>query len=65
MKMRDIAKIASVSPATVSRVLRNPNLVNKETREKVLGIIKDLNYQPHMIASQFRTQETKTIIVVH
>jgi LacI family repressor for deo operon, udp, cdd, tsx, nupC, and nupG len=64
MKMRDIAKMANVSPTTVSRVLRKPDLVSEETREKVLEIIKELNYQPHMIASQFRTKKTKTIIVV-
>jgi LacI family repressor for deo operon, udp, cdd, tsx, nupC, and nupG len=64
MKMRDIANIVNVSPATVSRVLRQPNLVNKETRDKVLKTIKELNYQPHMIASQFRTKKTKSILVI-
>lgn len=64
MKMSDVARIANVSPATVSRVMRHPNLVSKETRDKVLDVIKQLNYQPHMIASQFRTQETKTILVI-
>lgn len=64
MKMSDVAKKANVSPATVSRVLRQPDLVNKKTREKVLKVISELNYKPHMIASQFRTQETKTILVI-
>ncbi|WP_074683408.1 LacI family DNA-binding transcriptional regulator [Priestia aryabhattai] len=64
MNMKDIAKMVNVSPATVSRVLRQPNLVNKETREKVLKTIKELNYQPHMIASQFRTKKTKSILVL-
>lgn len=64
MKMSDVAKLAGVSPATVSRVLRQPDLVNQQTRERVLGVIEELNYQPHMIASQFRTRETKTILVV-
>lgn len=64
MKMRDVAKRANVSPATVSRVLRQPDLVSKETKEKVMRVINELNYKPHMIASQFRTRETKTILVV-
>lgn len=64
MKMSDVAKQANVSPATVSRVLRQPDLVNKKTREKVLKVVSELNYKPHMIASQFRTQETKTILVI-
>ncbi|WP_050182457.1 LacI family DNA-binding transcriptional regulator [Domibacillus robiginosus] len=64
MQMRDVAKRANVSPATVSRVLRQPDLVKKETKEKVIQIINELNYKPNMIASQFRTRETKTILVV-
>ncbi|RBW68555.1 LacI family DNA-binding transcriptional regulator [Bacillus taeanensis] len=64
MKMIDVAKIANVSVATVSRVISQPDRVSKETRQKVLEVIKELNYQPHMIARQFRTKETKTILVV-
>lgn len=64
MKMSDVAKLANVSTSTVSRVIRQPELVNKKTKEKVMGVIKELNYQPHMIARQFRTMETKTILVV-
>ncbi len=64
MKMSDVAKRAKVSPATVSRVLRQPELVSKETKEKVMQVIEEMNYKPHMIASQFRTKETKIILVV-
>ncbi|SDI39897.1 LacI family DNA-binding transcriptional regulator [Alteribacillus bidgolensis] len=64
MKMSDVAKIANVSPATVSRVLSNPDLVSKKTRDKVLEVINQVNYQPHSVARQFRTRETKTILAV-
>jgi LacI family repressor for deo operon, udp, cdd, tsx, nupC, and nupG len=64
MKMSDVAKLANVSPATVSRVLSNPDLVSKETREKVLNVINQVNYKPHIVARQFRTKETKIILVV-
>jgi LacI family repressor for deo operon, udp, cdd, tsx, nupC, and nupG len=64
MKMSDVAKLANVSPATVSRVLRQPELVSEKTKQKVLGAIKELNYQPHKIARQFRTKETRIILVV-
>ncbi|RAS79054.1 LacI family DNA-binding transcriptional regulator [Priestia endophytica] len=63
-KMSDVAKLAKVAPATVSRVLRHPHLVSDETREKVQKAIHELNYKPNMIARQFRTKETKTILVV-
>ncbi|MGM0877305.1 MAG: LacI family DNA-binding transcriptional regulator [Bacillota bacterium] len=64
MKMSDVAKLANVSPATVSRVLSNPEMVSKETREKVLAVIDQVNYKPHIVARQFRTKETKIILVV-
>src|SRR5688572_30075839 len=64
MKMSDVAKLANVSPATVSRVLSNPELVSKETRQKVLDVINEVNYKPHIVARQFRTKETKIILVV-
>jgi len=64
MKMSDVAKLANVSPATVSRVLSHPKLVSVETRRKVMEVIKQVNYKPHLVARQFRTQETKIILVV-
>jgi len=64
MKMIDVAKLANVSTATVSRVLRKPDKVSKDTRQKVMEAIKQLNYQPNMVARQFRTKETKTVLVV-
>ncbi|WP_158734591.1 LacI family DNA-binding transcriptional regulator [Alteribacillus sp. YIM 98480] len=64
MKMSDVAKMANVSPATVSRVLSNPDLVSKQTRDKVLEVIDKVNYQPHIVARQFRTKVTKTILAV-
>ena len=62
--MSDVAKLANVSPATVSRVLSNPDLVSKETREKVMEVINRVKYKPHIVARQFRTKETKIILVV-
>ncbi|UHA62716.1 LacI family transcriptional regulator [Metabacillus litoralis] len=64
MKMSDVARLANVSPATVSRVLCHPELVSEETRRKVLKVINQVNYKPHIVARQFRTQETKNILVV-
>ncbi|PFG15002.1 LacI family DNA-binding transcriptional regulator [Bacillus sp. es.036] len=62
--MTDVAKLASVSTATVSRVIQNPEAVKEKTRVKVLQAIEELNYQPNILARYFRRTETKTILVV-
>lgn len=60
----DIAKKAGVSLATVSRVLNNSGYVKLETKEKVLAIIKEVNYRPSAIARSLSRNETNSIGVV-
>ncbi len=62
--MSDVAKIANVSTATVSRVLRSPETVKENTRKKVLSVIEELNYQPNILARHFRRNETNTVLVI-
>ena len=64
VSIKDVAKRANVSTATVSRVLSKPETVKEETTKKVLRAIKELNYQPNALARQLRRLETKTILVV-
>lgn len=64
VKMSDVAEKANVSKATVSRVLRNPETVKKATRDKVMAIIEQMNYQPNILARHFRRSQTNTILVV-
>lgn len=64
IKIVDVAKIAKVSPTTVSRVLNNNPLVKQRTREKVLEVIEAMNYVPHAAAKNLRQQKTMTIGVV-
>jgi LacI family transcriptional regulator, repressor for deo operon, udp, cdd, tsx, nupC, and nupG len=64
VRIVDVAKLANVSTATVSRVLSNSGTVTKETTEKVMEAIEKLNYQPNILARQLRKLETKTILVV-
>jgi len=61
--MKDIAKLAGVSVKTVSRVVNNNSEVKTETRNKVLGIIKQENYQVNILAKGLREQETHTIMI--
>lgn len=62
--INDIAVNVGVSHATVSRVLNNSGYVKNETREKILKVIKDLNYTPSAIARSLSTSKTNTIGVI-
>ncbi len=60
----DIAYRAGVSQSTVSRALRDSPLVSQETRDKVQAIAKELNYKVDKMASNLRTQATRTIALL-
>ncbi len=62
--MRTIAKQAGVSVPTVSRVLNSPEQVKPETREKVMHVIRSLNFRPNAIARNLRAQQSRTIGVI-
>ncbi len=48
--LEEIAKLAGVSRSTVSRVVNNDALVKDATRERVLEIIQQVNFQPSTVA---------------
>ena len=60
----DIAYMAGVSQSTVSRALRNSPQVNKETREKVQAIARQLNYKVDKNASNLRNQRSSTLALL-
>ncbi|MGI6153870.1 MAG: LacI family DNA-binding transcriptional regulator [Christensenellaceae bacterium] len=59
--IRDIAKLAGVSTATVSRVINTPEVTSQETYEKVMNIIKQNNYVPNQIARNFISGSSNSI----
>lgn len=59
--IKDVAKEAGVSIATVSRVLNDIDVVNEDTKKKVVDAIKKLGYRPNIVARSLKTQRTKTI----
>jgi DNA-binding LacI/PurR family transcriptional regulator len=61
---RDIADIAGVSQATVSRALRNSPLVREETRDRIQQIARELNYFVNRNAAGLRTHQSKTIALL-
>jgi LacI family transcriptional regulator len=47
--LEEIAELSGVSRSTVSRVINNDPHVSKQTREQVMAIVKELNYQPNAV----------------
>ena len=61
LTVKDIAKIAGVSPMTVSRALNNYPYVKTETKERVLSIAKKYNFFPNPLARMFSTKKSNII----
>lgn len=64
MQIKDIARLAGVSPSTVSRVLNNSGYVSEEIRLKVQSVIDETGYRPNQIAKSLKDRSTKTIGII-
>ena len=61
VNLKEVAALAGVSAATVSRTLSAPHLVNAKTRERVERAIAELDYLPHGAARALRSNRTGSI----
>jgi LacI family transcriptional regulator len=62
----DIAKVLGLSPATVSRGLKDHPVINIKTRKRITDMAKEMGYRSNSFASNLRMQKTHTIgIIVH
>jgi DNA-binding LacI/PurR family transcriptional regulator len=61
---KDVAKFAGVSQSTVSRVLNTPETVKKNTRDKVLNAMREMNYRPNSVARSLVNKRTKAIALL-
>ncbi|MCP3890787.1 MAG: LacI family transcriptional regulator [Desulfobulbaceae bacterium] len=59
--MMDVAKLAGVSTATVSRFINSPDTVREATREKINRAMKICNYKYNALARGFATKKSNTI----
>lgn len=55
--VKEIAKRANVSTGTVDRVINNRTGVSKATKNKILAIMKDLDYQPNILARRLASKK--------
>lgn len=62
--IRDVAKLANVSIATVSRVINQNGYVNDETGKRVIDAIELLKYKPNSIAKGLASGKTQTLALI-
>lgn len=62
--IKELARIAGVSTASVSRALSNPERVSKKMREKVLSAANEVGYRPNRLGASLRTSRSGNIIAI-
>ncbi|MEN9933354.1 MAG: hypothetical protein RIS17_1927 [Pseudomonadota bacterium] len=62
--IHDVARVAGVSIATVSRAFNNPELLSPDARQAIEQAVQTLNYRPHVAARRLRGSRTNLILVV-
>lgn len=64
VSIREVARVAKVSPATVSRVLNGAPTVREDYRRRVMDAVSRMEYRPNRLARNLRRQKTEMIGVV-
>jgi len=59
--IKDVAKMAGVSPSTVSRVIADHPKISQATKDRVMEAMETLQYRPNAIARSLANQSTKTL----
>lgn len=62
--IKDVARLAGVSPSTVSRVLNQKGVISDETKQKIASAMEQLKYVPNDIARSFANGSTHAISLV-
>ncbi|MGI2259811.1 LacI family DNA-binding transcriptional regulator [Shewanella sp. GXUN23E] len=62
--IKQVSQYAGVSTATVSRTLKNPEVVSPKTREKVLNAVKAVGYRPNWLAASVKSGRSNSIVVL-
>jgi len=62
--LKDLARMAGVAESTVSRALNNKPGVSEETREEILKLAAEYNYQPNRLAQGLAKQKTSIIALL-
>lgn len=63
MSIKEIAKVAGVSTATVSRVLNGSDKVKEHTAKQVMKVIDEMNYRPNNVARRMKVKPTDSLVI--
>ncbi|MBS4205684.1 LacI family DNA-binding transcriptional regulator [Lederbergia citrea] len=63
--IKDIAKMAGVSPSTVSKIMNNSGSISNKTKEKVNKVIEETGYQPTFSAKSLATKKSNLIGLIY
>lgn len=64
VNIKDIARLANVSPSTVSKALNNQADISEETRARILAIAKELKYSPNAFGKGLKSRTTENLGVI-
>lgn len=62
--IKDVAKLAGVSPSTASRVINNSSMISEATKARVRKAMQDLDYSPNYSAQNLVNRHAKTIGII-
>ncbi|HEY1328914.1 MAG TPA: LacI family DNA-binding transcriptional regulator [Casimicrobiaceae bacterium] len=63
-RLVDVARVAQLSPITVSRALREPHKVSPQARERVAAAVAQTGYVPDLVASSLTSRRTRLVGLV-
>lgn len=64
VKLSDVAKKVGVSPITISRALRNPEIVSEDLRQTILRTVDEMGYIPNLAARALAGRHNGTVGVI-
>ncbi len=64
VNIQDVAKLAGVSVASVSRMLNSTGTVSPKTCEKISQAVAQLGYKPNMLGRNLRTRRTRIVLAI-
>lgn len=64
VSIKDVARLAGVSTATVSRALAEPDKVREKTRDRVMAAVRESGYVTNSLARSFRTNRNDSVVVL-